>query len=323
MPDIHFQSLDLNLLRLFDALAEERSVTRVGARLGLTQSAVSHALNRLRHALQDELFVRGPDGMRPTTRAQEMAPMLRQGLDQLQTALEPAAFVPAETQRRFSVAAGAYICTVLMPGVVGRLRAEAPSAELRLLRLGPTLADDLLSARIDLAVGGFGRSGDRFARETLFTERMVWALRADHPAANRPNLAFATLVELTHVMIASGEPGQAGEGRTHENGLDRRVIWDDGDALDAAMAAAGRRRMIGLTVQDAQSALAIVSRSDMVANAPRRLARSLAGQYGLKLFDPPYESPMTLIDAIWRRDAAESPPLDWFRSKLRAAAAEL
>src|SRR5476649_559075 len=102
MPDINFPSLDLNLLRLFDALAEERSVTRAGARLGLTQSAVSHALSRLRHALQDELFVRGPDGMRPTARAQEIAPMLRQGLEQLHAALAPADFTPAETRRRFS-----------------------------------------------------------------------------------------------------------------------------------------------------------------------------------------------------------------------------
>src|SRR3569833_1171079 len=108
MAEIHFFALDLFLFRLFDALAEERSVTRAGARLGLTQSAVSHALNRLRHILQDELFVRGPDGMRPTPRAQEIAPRLRHGLDQLQLALAPAAFVPEATQRRFTVAAGAY-----------------------------------------------------------------------------------------------------------------------------------------------------------------------------------------------------------------------
>src|SRR5579872_1934927 len=116
MSNVHFQALDLNLLRLFDALSEERSVTRAGARLGLTQSAVSHALNRLRHALQDELFVRGPEGMQPTARAQEIAPRLRQGLHQLQLALDPAAFDPADTERRFSLAVGAYTATVLMPG---------------------------------------------------------------------------------------------------------------------------------------------------------------------------------------------------------------
>src|SRR5271154_5846941 len=143
MSDVHFHALDLNLLRLFDALAEEHSVTRAGARLGLTQSAVSHALNRLRHVLQDELFVRGPDGMRPTARAEEIAPRLRHGLDQLQQALAPASFTPAETQRQFTIAAGAYTCTLLMPGVVARVRQAAPACELRLVRLGETLGDDL------------------------------------------------------------------------------------------------------------------------------------------------------------------------------------
>ena len=119
MPDIHFPALDLNLLRVFDALAEERSVTRAGVRLGLTQSAVSHALNRLRHMPDDELFVRGPDGMRPTARAVEIAPRLRQGLDQLQHALgaRPRSS-PAETQRRFTIAASAYVTTTLMPAAV-------------------------------------------------------------------------------------------------------------------------------------------------------------------------------------------------------------
>jgi DNA-binding transcriptional LysR family regulator len=323
MSDIHFHAIDLNLLRLFDALAEERSVTRAGARLGLTQSAVSHALNRLRHVLQDELFVRGPDGMRPTARAEEIAPRLRHGLHQLQHALAPVTFTPADTQRRFTIAAGAYTGTVLMPGVVARLRRAAPAAELRLMFPSATLGDDLLSGRVELAIGSFGRSADRFERETLFAESMVWALRADHPAAQGEILALETLAGLAHVITASAEQGQAVEGRIYENGLERRVIWDDGGAFDGVLAGRGWRRTIGLTVQDAQSALAIVSRSDMAALAPRRLARSLAGQYGLRLFDPPYASPPMAIEALWRRDLSESPPLDWLRSQLRAAAAEL
>src|SRR5437588_9553013 len=103
MQSIHFDHLDLNLLRVFEALIDERSATRAGARLGLTQSAISHALNRLRLILKDELFVRGPDGMRPTERAAEIAPGLRQGLLQLQLALTPSEFVPAGTTRRFTI----------------------------------------------------------------------------------------------------------------------------------------------------------------------------------------------------------------------------
>lgn len=323
MPEIHFQSLDLNLLRLFDALAEERSVTRAGARLGLTQSAVSHALNRLRHVLQDELFIRGPDGMRATPRAEEIAPRLRQGLHQLQLALAPSAFDPTESQRRFVIGAGSYTCSVLMPAVVARLRRSAPAAELSLLTPGPSLGDDLLSGRVELAIGSFGRASERFDREVLFTETSVWALRAGHPAAQGERLPLGVLAELPHVITAAAEHPQAVDGRIYESGLERRVIWDDGGAFEGALAGGGWRRTIGLTVQDSQSALAIVSRSDMAALAPARLARALASQYRLKVFEAPYPSPPILIEALWRRDLSENRPLDWLRSQLRAAAAEL
>src|SRR6185369_3637112 len=100
--------LDLNLLRVFDVMIEERSVTRTGARLGLTQSAVSHALNRLRYAMNDDLFVRGPAGMQPTPRAVEMGPQIHAALNQLLSALSPADFDPATSERRFVIVSGAY-----------------------------------------------------------------------------------------------------------------------------------------------------------------------------------------------------------------------
>src|ERR1700756_5992033 len=103
MNSIHFEHLDLNLLKIFEALRDERSAPRAGARLGLTQSAISHALNRLRYVLQDELFVRGPDGMQPSPRAGEIAPRLREGLLQLQLALGPVEFDPATTERCFTI----------------------------------------------------------------------------------------------------------------------------------------------------------------------------------------------------------------------------
>src|SRR5580765_1082764 len=113
MSDANFGQLDLNLLRVFDALAEERSVTRAGERLGLTQSAVSHALNRLRYALEDELFLRGPDGMTPTPRAAEIWPELRRGLSQLQHSLAPTEFAPEQAERTFHITASAYLGEIL------------------------------------------------------------------------------------------------------------------------------------------------------------------------------------------------------------------
>ena len=323
MRDINFPTLDLNLLRVFDALAEEGSVTRAGARLGLTQSAVSHALGRLRYALQDPLFVRGPDGMRPTARGQEIAPRLREGLHQLQLALAPADFVAADTSRRFTIAASTYVCTVLMPLVIPDLRAAAPGAEVRLQTTTPALGDDLQTGRIDLAIGGFGRADSRFGRETLFAEDSVWVMRADHPAAAGDRLSLQALAAIPHMMVATAEEDHAVDGRVSEGGVERRVILDDGGALEAALAGSGWTRTIGLTVQDPQSALAIVGQTDMAVLIPHRMAAAFAGQYGLKLFEPPYRSEPFVIEILFRRDLSRSPPLDWLRARLRAAAGRL
>ena len=125
---------------------------------------------------------------------------------------------------------------------------------------------------------------------------------------------------LAHVDINAGEPNPSA--RVHESGLERRLVFDEGGAFESPLAG-GWRRTVGLTVQDAHSALAIVSRGEMAALVPLRLARSFAGPYALKLFDPPYPSPTLVLEALWRRDLSESQPLVWLRSQLRAAAAEL
>ena len=326
MPDIHFPTLDLNLLRVFDALAEEGSVTRAGARLGLTQSAVSHALGRLRYALQDELFVRGPEGMRPTARAQEIAPRLSLGLHQLQLALAPAVFTPADASHRFTIAASGYVCTVLMPLVAADLRQAAPGVELRLQNPGETLGDDLADrAASDIAIGGFGRADPRFEpRDRYFHETMVWVMRADHPAAAADRQSVESLAAITHVSVASSaEEDHAVDGRISEGGLERK-----GDPRrprrpsEAALAISGWRRAVGVTVQDAQ-ALAIVSPVDMAALIPRRMAEAFAAQYGLRLFEPPYAAEPIALEALWRRDLSDSPALDWLRGRLRSAASRL
>lgn len=320
MSEIHFASIDLNLLRLFDVLAEERSVTRAGARLGLTQSAVSHALARLRHVLQDDLFVRGPDGMRPTARARELEPRIRDALRQLSAALTADAFDPAATRRVFTVGMGAYAASLLLPPLVARLQRTAPFAELRAAAVGPGVGDELLGGRLDLIIGSFGRAASGFARTGLFEERLIWAVRADHPAARGGSLDLASLAAIAHVIVAAAEPSDTLEGRVYESGLERRVIWDDGGALEVALAGSGLKRRIAVSVQDAQSALAIVARSDTAALAPERLARRMAAVYGLALFAPPYLSRPLEVELMWARARSADPALRWLRAEFEGAA---
>jgi DNA-binding transcriptional LysR family regulator len=323
MQSINFPVLDLNLLRVFDALMEERSVTRAGERLGLTQSAISHALNRLRYVMKDELFARGPDGMQPTARASEIAPRLREGLLQLQLALAPVEFAPGHTDRRFTIACGEYIGAVLVPGFVARLRAEAPNAELRIRPSNLGIAEALLSGRVDLAIGSYRRIPDWFAREPLFRETRVWVLGADHPAA-REELTLERLAKLPHLInVATGEDEHAVDGYVVEHGLERLVTRHDAGLLQGALASRDLRRVVGLTTPHLLATLAVVSRSDMAALLPRRLAAAFADQYHLKLFEPPYPSPPFELMALWHRQHSNEPAMTWLRTVLREVAAGL
>ncbi len=323
MSEFHFSSLDLNLLRVFDALIEERSVTRAGDRLGLSQSAISHALSRLRYVLRDELFLRSPEGMQPTARAAEIAPRLRQGLLQLQQALTPAEFAPERTDRRFTIICGEYVGAVLVPSLVARLREAASNAEFRIRPSSLGVADTLLSGRADLAIGSFRRVPEWAASEALFRETRVWVLSADHPAAWQ-ELTLERLAELSHLVIsATGEDEHAVDGYVVDHGLERLVARSEIGALRGALAARGLRRIVSLTTPHFLAALAVISHSDIAAPMPRRLAAAFAGAYRLKLFEPPYTSPPFEVMALWHREHGEEPAIAWLRSIVRQVAADL
>lgn len=318
-----FDHLDLNLLRVFEALIEERSATRAGARLGLTQSAISHALNRLRYELKDELFVRSPDGMQPTDRAAEIAPRLRQGLLQLQLALAPSEFAPERSDRRFTITCTEYAGATLVPALIARLRAAAPHASLNVLPSNLGVADTLRSGRADLAIGSFRRAPDWAASEALLRETRVWVLSSDHPAA-RDELTLERLAELPHLVIAAtGEDENAIEGYVIDHGLERLVTRSDAGLLQGALAARGLRRNVAVTTPHYLAALAVVSRSDIAALLPRRLATALMGLYRLALFEPPYPSPPFEVMSIWHREHGDQAAVTWLRAQLREVAAEL
>ncbi len=145
--------VDLNLLVVFDALMAERHVTRAGDRIGLSQPAVSAALNRLRHLLKDDLFIRRADRMQPTRKAQELAIPLRQALMQIQAALEPQTFDPATAKCTFKLATNDFAASILLPSLGAKLSLEAPSIDLRLIYADDALGMKLLDEDgIDLAI---------------------------------------------------------------------------------------------------------------------------------------------------------------------------
>src|SRR5690349_17340166 len=175
---------DLNLLIVFDAVMRERNVTRAGQSIGLSQPAMSHALNRLRYMLKDELFVRTPEGMVPTPRAEQLALPLRNALSQLQMALEPEAFVPAEAERRFALAVNNYAAVVLVAPLVAAVTVSAPRVELDLRPSGTLdVVERLDRGELDAVIGTFDSLGERFAQRALLDDPFIAVMRRGHPAA--------------------------------------------------------------------------------------------------------------------------------------------
>ena len=322
MKSIHFPNLDLNLLRVFEALSEERSVTRAGERLGLTQSAVSHALGRLRVSLDDELFVRTAEGMRPTPWAAEAAPRVARALGQLQRALAPNDFEPGESDRRFALGMAPYLTSVLAPGLVHAFRQRAPNAELVLRHQERSISEALDTGRVDIAVGAFGRAGERFDRCTLFQEQLVWVVRDRHPLACAP-LTVEALAAQPHLIVSVTGSAEPSEGTLLEQGLERRLIWDDGGAYRTAMDRLGRTSSRDMTAPDSLTALAIAAETDIMALCPIRMARQFQQAFSLVILKAPYESRPIEVNALWRKDNVAHPAIGWLKDLLVAESAAI
>lgn len=311
MNDLHIQSLDLNLLRVFDVLLEERSATRAGARLGLSQSAVSHALGRLRYALNDDLFVRDPRGLKPTARSLEIGPQVHAALSQLQAAFAPPSFDPATTDRRFTIVAGAYACAVLVPELVAQMAREAPKAELVIAEAASDLLEQLDSRRADFVIGSVDSAPERLTHEILLRESLAWIVRTENPLPRGP-ISIADLLSIPHVVISR----RSVEGQ----GVSMRASWEDLGAFEAALEKKGLKRQVGVTVPDTYSAMGVIRRSDMAALIPRRLA-ALSTQSGvMRMVEPPYPSPQVDLGMLYLTDRVADPAIAWMRGLLRSVA---
>jgi DNA-binding transcriptional LysR family regulator len=320
MSEFHFNQLDLNLLRVFDALLDERNVTRAGARLGLSQSAVSHALGRLRLLLGDELFVRRSSGMDPTPRALEIGPALHTALLQMQTALAPAGFDPAISERRFSISAGPYGCAVLIPQVVRLLGQKAPGATLQVTPYGGGTVEALDTGRVDAALTGQDAPSRRFRFQRLFDETMVWIVRKGHPLAEGV-LTLERLRDNPHILVSGFEDPFDAETAPGGPGLKYRRGWDRQEGQPSELARRTPPRKVAVLAPDSVSALAIALRSDMAALVPRRLAEG-KGAEGRVAILPPVQPPFILeIGAVFREDRLVDPAVAWL-SRILAEAAQ-
>ncbi len=291
-----WRGLDLNLLAVFDAVMQERSLTRAGKRLGLSQPAVSHALARLRHALSDELLVRGPDGMAPTPRAEQLAGPVREALAGLAMAVERQALVPAEMAGRFTIAVNGYTAFALTNQIAAALAAEAPQLGLTVAPSGTrNIPDDLDAGLIDLALTGPVEGGGRFMCSRVLTDQYVALMRRQHPAAGAA-LSLEAFAGLRHLALTS--------------------TGDSTRFVDDALQAVGLRRTValGLPFLAAPEALA---EQDLVAIVPARVAARLRQPWGLVAHELPCPSPPVHLFMTWHRRRERQATHQWLRSAVR------
>ena len=243
---VSFSTLDLNLLRVFDAVMEERSVLRASQKVCLSQSAVSHSLARLREMLDDELFIRTTTGMQPTARAVAMAGMVRDALKSLEAAIELPRFDPATSTRKFTIAANDFTTMVLAPRLLQMLKAEAPHVDLAIKPVTRIdLAEQIDLGRIDAAIGTF-QAPSRFKSGFLFEYDDVLITHA----SQRLGVVTAEMLSGIPIIVVSfgGEQEGAVEGFISERGLARRSEMYDRASFERAMSASKQAPRIAISL---------------------------------------------------------------------------
>jgi DNA-binding transcriptional LysR family regulator len=299
---VNEKTFDLNLLIVFDAIMQERSVTRAGRRIGLSQSAMSHGLNRLRHMLNDELFVRTAEGMVPTPRAAKLAQPLSTALREMRLAMTPEKFDPATSVHHFRIAADNYAAIVFVPSIVAAVTEGAPAVNLDIRPSGKSnVIDDLDRGELDLSLGTLSGPYDRFRATPLLDDRWVLAMRRGHPAYRR-KLSAAVLAALSHIEISS----------CHR---DTRFI-------DQWLVKHGLERRHALRVPNL-AAPAILAQSNLVAMMTRRVALSFVRNNQLVSRDLPFDAPVVQTSMLWHSRLDRQPAHRWLRDIVLSVAKDL
>jgi DNA-binding transcriptional LysR family regulator len=310
-------NLDLNLLRVFDAILRERNVLRASEAINLSPSAVSHALSRLRAFLDDDLFVRTAAGMEPTTRALEMAPLVRDALVVIERAIGPKQFEPASTQRQFCIAATDYVTAVILPEFLHATSLAAPNASVTLLpasRIDLTTQIDV--GRVEIALGSFSNMPSRIREQVLFEERDMMVIASDHPLAGR-KIRLRDFASLPLLVVSTGG---AEDGFLSERGLTRRTEMFDRTALVAAFESVGKRPEFRVVQPHFLAIPSLLAGTRMAAVVPASLARFFMKSGTVYAAELPWEPTTRALQMIWHERHTEDQGHAWLRTVLADAA---
>jgi len=287
---------DLNLLKVFATIMRERQLTRTGQQLGLTQSAVSQALKRLRETLDDDLFVRTGTEMRPTPLALELEPMVSRILADAEQCLHRSGFDPASSERTFSLMLGELHAGVLVPRLIELLREQAPRARLRTRALvRPDTVREMQTHTVDLALLAGPEPPPGCEHLRVGEARYVVAMDRAHPLAPR-TLTMDAYLEAEHVglNLTSGEH----------------------DVLAHVVQSLPRPRNIVVNVNYVGNLSAILSASGALATLPVGMATQALDPKTFVLRQPPWDPPPSPLWMLWTRMVDRDPASRWIRAQV-------
>ncbi len=298
---MNIKRFDLNLLVTFDVLMRERSVSRAAAELALTQPAVSNALNRLRLVLDDPLLVRTRAGMEPTERALELIAPVQNALRELDSCLTAKPrFNPAEGRQRFVIGASDYVALMLLPALLQRINALAPSVEVQIKNLGPDNPEvELETGRFDFALGRFFQVSNRLVSQVWSEEPMVCLVRENHPQVKQ-RLSLKQYLRLEHARVS--------------------INNDRVGKTDQWLKDHGNQRKVTAIIPNYTTAAMVVAETDLALVVPKRLALRVCQLLPLKSVPLPIELGNFTVEMLWHPRHASSPAHNWFREQLLAVA---
>ncbi len=301
MHRIDLSKLDLNLLLVLRALLQERNVTRAGETIGLSQSATSHALGRLRQVFNDPLLVRSTKGMVPTPRALELLEPLHKILLDIEQLIQPTIFEPKIAQGTIQLAASDYATVVILPKVLKQISDNAPHLNLECHHWHSDILDVLRNGGIDLALGVLNlQQASEFRFQTLFVEDFVSIVRADHPIT-QTDFTIESYVAWSHALI------------TITNSSVSAIPNSPVSHVDTVLSDLGVKRRVMLKLPHFLSAPVIVAQTDLILTLPRRIAMLFATYTNIAMLEPPIELGKYNYLQIWHERLDCDPLHIWLR----------
>ncbi len=290
----------MSLLLVFDALLRSGKMSEVARELGITQSAVSHAVGRMREVFRDPLFVRNGSGVTPTPRARQLGEPIREALAAVRLAVRIGhGFDPARAERAFAIAAPDSIIAQIAPDLLRALAEEAPRCRVSFVTLSRDGAEAALAeGTIDLGVGFFGDGGGEGVVTELYGETFQVVVRRGNGRVGE-RLDLATYCALDHVLVS--------------------LSGDANGAVDTALAGLGLTRRVALVLPQFIPAFTTIAKSDALLTAPSRVCRKLADLFDLRVLPPPLEVPGFRMSILRHRLSGDDPAVGWLFGKVRAS----